>query len=96
MSGEFKRRCRECPARTVAVCQHTFGKFWHDKSHGAEGCEHPMDEVAEAWYRAGWKPGQKGNKITLPLSDPAAFRPIPATPKRPVRPKRLKRQGGLL
>ncbi|MBO7686943.1 MAG: hypothetical protein J6V72_11200 [Kiritimatiellae bacterium] len=86
----MKRRCEVCPAEVQAVCRHAFGKFWGDKSTNGEGCDHPLDGVAEAWYARGWKPGTGATKaITLPL--PSAPR-RPATVsmtqlKMPVRPK---------
>ena len=52
----MKRKCAECPTEVQAVCRHAFGKFWDDKSHGGEGCDYPLDGVAEAWRKAGWTP----------------------------------------
>ena len=49
-----KRRCAECPPQTQAVCRHRFAVYWNDKSNGGEGCDFPLDDVAEAWRKAGW------------------------------------------
>lgn len=68
------RKCAECPAETVKVCRHAFGRLWNDKSNNGQGCDSPMDHVAAAWKSAGWK-GE-----TVPLSLPKA----PVRPKRPV------------
>lgn len=63
----MKRMCGECPAEVQAVCRHAFGKFWGEKSSNNEGCDHPLDGVAEAWREAGWTPQDgKTNPITLP------------------------------
>lgn len=70
------RKCAECPAETVKVCRHAFGNLWKDKSNNGEGCDSPMDHVAEAWKAAGWK-GE-----TVPVTVPLAL------PKAPVRPLR--------
>lgn len=51
------RRCSDCPKRTKAVCRHAFGVFWCIKSCDGEGCDHPLDGVAEAWGKTGWTPG---------------------------------------
>ena len=72
----MKRKCAECPAEVQAVCRHAFGKFWDEKSGGGEGCDYPLDSVAESWYAKGWRPGSAGVSITLPL---------PKMPRRPVR-----------
>ena len=73
----MKRRCEKCPTEVQTVCRHAFGKFRDVKSRNGEGCDHPLDGVAEAWREAGWTPGTAGVPITLPL------------PKMPRRPKRL-------
>ena len=70
----MKRKCAECPADTAAACRHAFGANWGDKSRNGEGCDNPLDDVAEAWKAAGWK-GE-----TVPLQ-------LPKAPVRPVRPK---------
>ena len=70
------RKCAECPAETVKVCRHAFGNLWNDKSNNGEGCDSPMDHVAEAWKAAGCK-GE-----TVPVTVPLAL------PKAPVRPRR--------
>ena len=86
----MKRKCEECPAEVQAVCRHAFGKFWGVKSHGGEGCDYPLDGVAEAWRKAGWTPDKGATKaITLPLQS-APRRPATVSKtqlKMPVRPK---------
>lgn len=84
----MRRKCAECPPWTKTVCRHAFGKFWNDKSTNGEGCEHPLDDVAEAWSKAGWTP-EKGTtrRIVLPLPGPL--------PKMPRRPRRMV-QGDLI
>ena len=62
------RRCEECPAWTKTVCRHAFGQFWAGKSGGGEGCERPLDGVAEAWSRAWWKPDTQKAAKTAPVS----------------------------
>ena len=62
------RRCEECPEWTQTVCRHVFGKFWNDKSRSGEGCNHPLDGVAEAWRRAGWKLDARRAAKTAPVS----------------------------
>lgn len=54
---QISRYCKECPEWTHTVCCFVFGKFWLDKSHDGEGCVNPLDDVAESWRKAGWKPG---------------------------------------
>ena len=70
---EVKRKCSECPEWTRTVCKHAFAERWNEKSHGGEGCDHPLDDVAEAWRKAGWtpprrplptRPAQHGGKLT--------------------------------
>ena len=66
----MRRKCAECPEWTQTVCRHAFGKFWNDKSTNGEGCDFPLDDVAEAWYAAGWKPWTGATiSLTLPLKD---------------------------
>lgn len=75
------RKCAECPADTAAACRHAFGANWGDKSRNGEGCDHPLDGVAEAWREAGWTPDKGATKIiTLPIPS------RPMMPRRPVRP----------
>lgn len=50
------RRCEACPERVAAVCRHAFGSYWGGKSRNGEGCDRPLDGVAEAWYARGWTP----------------------------------------
>ena len=86
----MKRKCEACPAEVMAVCRHAFGKYWGDKSTNGEGCDFPLDDVAEAWYAAGWKPGTDATiSLTLPLKD------APKMPRRPVRPTASKIQSGM-
>lgn len=61
------RRCRDCPKRTKAVCRHAFGVFWCIKSGDGEGCDHPLDGVAEAWGKSGWTP-DNGKSVPIELS----------------------------
>lgn len=51
-----KRRCAVCPPWTQTVCRHVWNNYWDVKSGNGEGCEHPLDDVAESWRRAGWTP----------------------------------------
>ena len=63
-----KRRCADCPEPTRTVCRHAFGAYWDMKSGNGEGCDLPVDDVAEAWRKAGWTPEQGATKrLTLPL-----------------------------
>ena len=63
-----KRRCADCPEWTRMVCEYSFGKYWADKSRNGEGCNHPVDDLAEAWRKAGWTPEQGVTKrLPLPL-----------------------------
>lgn len=75
---QFVRNCNDCPERTVAVCRYVFGKYWVDKSLNGEGCDYPLDEVAEAWYARGWKL-DTGKAVTL--TPPVKKVPKPAPPK---------------
>ena len=77
----MRRTCAECPEWTQTVCRHAFGKMWNDKSSNGEGCEHPLDDVAEAWRAKGWTP-EAGvtRRIVLPLPGP-----LPKMPRRPRR-----------
>jgi len=77
-----KRRCAQCPTWTQTVCRHAFGERWNGKSHDGEGCNTPMDDVAEAWRKAGWTPESGVSSVTVRL-------PLPTRPARPVRPVRL-------
>ena len=78
------RACGACPAWTQAVCRHAFGESWNDRSRCGEGCDNPLDDVAEAWRKAGWTPEDGETKaITLPF--PKAPRRPPKMPRRPVR-----------
>ena len=76
----MKRKCEACPTEVMAVCRHAFGKYWNDKSTNGEGCDFPLDDVAEAWYARGWKPGT-GATVGLAL-------PLDGAPKMPTRPRR--------
>lgn len=70
----MRRKCAECPTWTQTVCRHVFGANWGDKSRNGEGCDFHLDDVAEAWRKAGWTP-EKGTTKEISL------------PRRPVRPK---------
>lgn len=86
----MKRKCEACPAEVMAVCRHAFGKYWGDKSTNGEGCDFPLDDVAEAWYARGWKPGTGATiSLTLPLKD------VPKMQTRPRRPTASKIQSGM-
>lgn len=45
---QFVRRCETCAA--IADCKAAFGKFWIDKSHGGEGCNHPLRAAKAPQY----------------------------------------------
>ena len=62
----LKRKCEKCPPWTQTVCRHAFGKFWNDRSNCGEGCDNPLDDVAESWRKAGWTP-DKGETLGLVL-----------------------------
>lgn len=83
----MRRKCAECPTWTQTVCRHAFGKFWDVKSRNGEGCDFHLDDVADAWRKAGWTPDKGVTKtITLPLPS------RPKMPRRPVRPTASKIQ----
>ena len=77
------------------MCRYAFGKYWNDKSMDGEGCDHPIDAVAEAWYARGWKPDERQTGKNEPVSVPVAggvitlSRPADALrmPTRPTKPK---------
>lgn len=73
---EVKRRCAVCPPWTQTVCRHVWNKWWNARSHDGEGCIQPMDDVAEAWRKAGWTPAPR--------------QPLPSLPKRTVKQGELK------
>ena len=86
----MKRRCEKCPPWTQTVCRHAFGKYWNDKSSGGEGCDHPLDGVAEAWRKAGWTPDKgKAVPITLPVQEPPKAKPEPPKVVRKPQPKKV-------
>lgn len=64
----FARKCVDCPAEVAAVCRHAFGGWWKGKSAFGQGCNHPMDDVAEAWYGAGWTPDAPQPRENAPRS----------------------------
>ena len=67
---DITRRCKDCPDTTHTVCGFVFGKFWRNKSRNGHGCANPLDEVAEAWKKAGWKPGDAPRaKLALPMDE---------------------------
>lgn len=84
---QFLRNCKDCPERTAAVCRYVFGKYWVDKSLNGEGCNYPLDEVAEAWYARGW---MLNTDKTVTLTPPVRKTPKPAPSKavRTVSPKK--------
>ena len=49
---EVKRRYEECPQRTREACKRAFGKFWGDRCRNGEGCDNPVDDLAEAYAQA--------------------------------------------
>ena len=53
------RKCAVCPTWTQTVCKHAFAERWQEKSRNGEGCDHPLDEAAEAWRKAGWTPPRR-------------------------------------
>ena len=53
------RQCAACPTWTQTVCKHAFAERWKEKSRNGEGCDNPLDEVAEAWRDAGWTPARR-------------------------------------
>lgn len=61
------RKCSKCPDWTQTVCRHAWGVYWSVKSDDGRGCDLPMDDVAEAWRKAGWKPGAATVPIVLPM-----------------------------
>lgn len=64
------RRCSDCPKQTKAVCHHAFGVFWCIKSGDGEGCDNPLDGVAEEWIKAGLTPGScKSVSVDLSVVD---------------------------
>jgi len=63
--SHFVRRCADCPANVFAVCRHAFGDKWGEKSSDGQGCNHPMDKVAEQWMAHGW-PNLTTPDIELP------------------------------
>ena len=54
----MKRHCKKCPPDTQSVCRHAFGVYWCIKSDNGKGCDNPMDDVAEAWEKATWRPSE--------------------------------------
>ena len=90
----MKRKCEVCPAEVMAVCRHVFGKYWADKSRNGEGCNHPIDDVADAWYAKGWTPDEgEAEHVVLSITLPHPSRPT--MPRRPVRPTASKIQSGM-
>ena len=84
----MKRRCGECPPWTQTVCRHAFGKYWNDKSSGGEGCDHPLDDVAEEWRKAGWTPEAKARGDMVIIDDRPERPTVSMTQlKMPRRPK---------
>jgi len=72
MSAEpdISRRCKDCADTTHTVCCFVFGKYWRNKSRNGHGCSHPLDDVADAWAKDGWKPGDAPRaKLELPMDE---------------------------
>lgn len=84
---QFVRNCKDCPERTEAVCRYVFGKYWVDKSLNGEGCDYPLDEVAEAWYARGWKLDM-GKVVTLTPPVKKVAKPAPTKVARTMPPKK--------
>lgn len=84
---QFIRQCKDCPERTVAVCRYVFGKYWVDKSLNGEGCNYPLDEVAEAWYARGWMP-DTGKIVPITLSTKKTSKTAPSKGARTTTPKK--------
>ena len=62
----MKRKCKDCPKETQAVCRHAFGAYWCIKSADGKGCDHPLDGVAAAWKNRGWGAnGEPAKAVTL-------------------------------
>lgn len=62
----MKRKCKDCPKDTQAVCHHAFGVYWCIKSADGKGCDHPLDGVAAAWKNRGWGAnGEPAKAVTL-------------------------------
>ena len=40
---KLKMRCADC--KSVEWCKYSFGKYWHDRSGGGEGCAHPLPQA---------------------------------------------------
>ena len=73
MSEKYQivRKCKDCPTWTQTVCRYAFGVFWCVKSGDGEGCRNPLDDVAEAWRKAGWTPDKgRAVPIMLPVEEP--------------------------
>ena len=68
-SNWMKRKCNKCPEPTKAVCEHAFGVYWCVKSNDGDGCDHPLDEVAEAWSKANWN--GEAVPVALPEKKPS-------------------------
>ncbi|MGN0844728.1 MAG: hypothetical protein ACI4QT_05845 [Kiritimatiellia bacterium] len=72
------RQCKDCSEWTHTVCCFMFGEFWNDKSSNGYGCAVPLDNVAESWRKAGWKPG---GKPKARLRSHQAKKPMMSVPK---------------
>lgn len=67
---QIVRKCKDCPDTTHTVCCFAFGTLWRDKSRKGRGCAHPLDEVAEAWRKDGWRPGEEPRvRLKLPMDE---------------------------
>lgn len=78
---QIVRQCKDCPKWTQIVCHHAFGVYWCIKSGGGKGCSYPLDDVAEAWHKGGWTPG---NGETVPITLPIRDTPKPIPPRKKV------------
>ncbi len=61
------RKCEVCPEDTRKVCRYAFGLLWCIKSSDGQGCDHPLDDVAEAWRKNGWLPAAEPQPPRRPL-----------------------------
>ena len=92
------RMCAECPEWTRTVCKYAYDERWNEKSHGGEGCEYPLDDVAEAWKNAGWTPGEAGAVPPLPKAPrrrPTVAKTQLKVPTRPKVSAKIMRQADL-
>lgn len=61
------RKCKDCPPRTKSACLYAFGVYWCVKSSDGEGCNHPLDDVADSWRQTAPRPpAQKISQVETP------------------------------